>query len=122
MNAIQRWYFLQYDHEPYQAPIGDSGQELWCKAKDVAELERLVYQYVGTIANLRANVHEAREIAHKVYDQLPDGMKQCTIKFVECDLGHSWLTATNWVQHGCPTCEINDLKDQLRQVDDRGVL
>ena len=38
--------------------------------------------------------------------RLPDGMKDCTILFKECALGHGWLTATNWVQHGCPTCAI----------------
>lgn len=38
--------------------------------------------------------------------QLPDGMEHCTILFKECAKGHGWLTATNWVQHGCPTCAV----------------
>lgn len=38
--------------------------------------------------------------------QLPEGMKHCTIVSMECALGHGWLTATNWVQHGCPTCAL----------------
>lgn len=41
---------------------------------------------------------------------LPESMVGCTLVFVECPLGHSWLTATNWVQHACQTCEINRLK------------
>lgn len=44
--------------------------------------------------------------------QLPERMKHCTIVSKECSLGHGWLTATNWVQHGCPTCE----KEALRSV------
>ena len=36
--------------------------------------------------------------------QLPEGMKNCTITFHECKYGHGRLTATNWVDHGCPTC------------------
>ena len=38
--------------------------------------------------------------------QLPEGMKRCTILFKECEKGHGWLTATNWVQHGCPHCDL----------------
>lgn len=42
--------------------------------------------------------------------QLPDGMQHCTLVFKECAKGHGWLTATNWVQHGCPTCENAELR------------
>ena len=49
----------------------------------------------------------------KLESQLPKGMKHCTIVAKQCELGHSWLTATNWVQHGCPTCEKNRLREQL---------
>lgn len=38
--------------------------------------------------------------------QLPDGMESCTILFKECEKGHGWLTATNWIQHGCPHCAL----------------
>ncbi len=49
--------------------------------------------------------------------QLPEGMKHCTIEFKECDKGHGWLTATNWVQHGCPTCENDTLAAKLAEVE-----
>lgn len=42
--------------------------------------------------------------------QLPEGMKHCTIVFKECEVGHGWLTATNWVQHGCLKCENEALR------------
>jgi hypothetical protein len=45
--------------------------------------------------------------------QLPEGMQECTIRFIECPVGHGRLTAANWVDHGCDTCERNRLKAQL---------
>ena len=48
--------------------------------------------------------------------QLPDGMKHCTILFKECARGHGRLTATNWVQHECQTCQIDALESRLAQV------
>lgn len=45
-----------------------------------------------------------RDKAIRLEAQLPEGMKHCTIQAKQCELGHSWLTAANWVQHGCPTC------------------
>jgi len=53
------------------------------------------------------------ELARELERQLPDGMKHCTIVFKECDKGHGWLTATNWVQHGCPTCALEELRESL---------
>lgn len=44
--------------------------------------------------------------------QLPEGMKHCTIVFKECSLGHAWLTGTNWVEHGCPTCELRKVESE----------
>ena len=38
--------------------------------------------------------------------QLPEGMENCTIRFIECPIGHGRLTATNWIDHGCPTCSL----------------
>ena len=35
MNAIQRWYF-------YHADVSVALDRQWCKAKDVAELERII--------------------------------------------------------------------------------
>lgn len=41
--------------------------------------------------------------------KLPEGMRNCKILFQECSKGHGWLTADNWVPHGCPTCHYQDL-------------
>jgi hypothetical protein len=42
--------------------------------------------------------------------QLPVGMRECTILFFECEKGHGRLTATNWVQHDCQQCKIEALE------------
>lgn len=47
----------------------------------------------------------------KVLKQLPEGMKHCTIKYLECPEGHGRLWATNWVSDDCQTCEINRLRE-----------
>ncbi len=57
-----------------------------------------------TVVRLATEHDEARAELAKAKEQLPEGMTGCTILFKECPLGHGWLTATNWVQHGCPTC------------------
>ena len=43
-------------------------------------------------------------------------MKHCTIHFKECEKGHGWLTADNWVQHGCPTCERAETVERCATV------
>lgn len=50
--------------------------------------------------------HEFNEmnLAALAYGRLPDGMKDCTISFEQCEKGHGWLTAANWVKRGCQTC------------------
>lgn len=53
---------------------------------------------------------EAEAEIERLRSQLPDGMKHCTILFKECEKGHGWLTATNWIDHGCPQCEIERLR------------
>ncbi len=59
-------------------------------------------KYAEELVTLRAAVE-------RLEGQLPDGMKHCTIVYKACGRGHGWLTATNWVQHGCPTCERDKL-------------
>ncbi len=50
--------------------------------------------------------------------QLPSGMKHCTIQFKECEKGHGYLTATNWIDHGCPACRIKELEELIRKSRD----
>jgi hypothetical protein len=52
----------------------------------------------------------------RLQKQLPDAMQGCTIRFVKCPAGHGRLTATNWVDHGCDTCEIKRLRSALERL------
>lgn len=72
----------------------------------------LIKHETAVIAEFRtiieAKNHELKLIyaeRDRLLAQLPDGMKECTIVFKECVKGHGWLTAKNWVQHECQTCE-----------------
>jgi hypothetical protein len=51
--------------------------------------------------------------------QLPEGMEGCKIVLKECPKGHGSLTATNWVQHDCSQCKIDELEKQLRELQGR---
>lgn len=83
---------------------------------DTAALIEKLKTYWATEHGKRAFLHS--EIMRMVFDprltdalsrlsaQLPESIKHCTIRFKECEKGHGRLTADNWVDHGCPWCEI----------------
>jgi hypothetical protein len=56
-----------------------------------------------------SRVFKLKQAQADLLKQLPEGMEHCTIRFLECPKGHGRLTATNWVQHGCRQCAIDDL-------------
>jgi hypothetical protein len=51
-----------------------------------------------------------------LHQQLPDGMESCKIRFIECEKGHGRLTATNWLGHGCPTCDLDTLREKVTHL------
>lgn len=59
------------------------------------------------IAKLRVALHD------DATSRLP--WPEAKVVFKKCEKGHGWLTAENWVEHGCPTCE----EDKLRADRDR---
>lgn len=60
-----------------------------------------------------------QERIEQLEKQLPTGMEHCTIQFKECELGHGWLTATNWMQHGCKKCEMDKLQAKVAKYEHR---
>lgn len=84
--------------EANHALVDEAAQAKW--HKDIAEAALL-------------SVEKERD---GLLSQLPEGMKHCTIIFKECDKGHGWLTATNWVQHGCPKCEFDRIVEEKHEL------
>lgn len=81
---------------------------------ETSDSER-VEKFVAELhAKCRTDLAREKERAKEILAQLPEGMQHCTIRFKSCKKGHGWLTADNWVQHGCPTCERDALADRLR--------
>lgn len=68
------------------------------------------------IEELKAQLTAAEKRATEAEARLPEGMKHCTIQFKQCEKGHGWLTATNWVQHGCPTCREEVIKAEATEL------
>ena len=61
------------------------------------EENEVVDALIERVETAEADLAEAKH-------QLPDEMHDCTIVYKECEVGHGWLTATNWVDFECPTC------------------
>lgn len=70
------------------------------------------YRTVLTVITALINSSPLRERVAELESHRPDGFDGCTIMFRECDKGHGWLTAANWLPFSCPTCRIAELDDE----------
>lgn len=59
---------------------------------------------------------DCRVAFDKLQQQLPEGMRHCTIRFIECPVGHGRLHADNWVPTECPWCEIKALREKIIEL------
>lgn len=59
---------------------------------------------------------DAQATVEALQAQLPAEMQECTILFKECEKGHGRLTATNWIDHGCQTCEVEALQREVNTL------
>lgn len=66
-----------------------------------------------SIAALHNSFPQMCQELERLTAQLPEGMKHCTIQFKECEKGHGRLIATNWIDHGCPHCE----RERVRELE-----
>ena len=62
-----------------------------------------------------------REWAKGLWEQLPEQMKSCTIRLKECEKGHSWLTADNWIQYPCQICRAESAESALKEARERAL-
>lgn len=86
----------------YDGPATDLIRELRAECQ---RLTRIAHGGVQEVERLEGRIAELEA-------QLPEGLKRCTIKFVECEVGHGRLIAKNWIDHGCPWCRIAELERQ----------
>lgn len=106
-------------HYLYNRSVGYS--ETHCSDNcDRNERSRKQRERIKELENeLAKSVEEKEELNEKVESlkkQLPESMQHCTIQFKSCPKGHGWLTATNWIQHGCPTCERDNLRKEIKRL------
>jgi len=69
-----------------------------------------------TITDLEGELIKDLRALAKALSRLPDEVKNCTIQLKECGRGHAWLTAANWVQHGCLVCELEAARAQCAEM------
>lgn len=81
----------------------------------LTDLQTQLDQLRAAQADLRVIANEAVE---RLRASLPESMEGCTIRFIECPLGHGRLTATNWVPTGCLACELTAGNALLAEVRD----
>ena len=69
-------------------------------------------------ADLRKRIAELEAENERRLGQLPDSMKDCTIRYIECDIGHGRLKAENWVdpEWPCPSCYIAKLEAENERL------
>jgi len=104
-------YGLGLDPETNEYLIMDNKKHIiFARGSD----EKLLTEFIDYENEHLDKVETLEERVKDLEGQLPEGMQNCTILFKECDLGHLWLTATNWIQHGCQQCKIEKLEGKLK--------
>lgn len=78
------------------------------KALYISELKDQIADKDEIITALNHTIDELQS-------RLPEEMKDCTIVFEECEVGHGSLRGTNWIKTDCPWCEIERLKNKCNQ-------
>jgi hypothetical protein len=110
-------YRIEYQQKGEYRVIGPDMLSPRSYDKETAEqMAELANQWASLRSALAAE-KEAREKAERERDsmwaQLPVGMKHCSIVFMNCHLGHGWLTAKNWTETGCPTCRAEAAESEV---------
>lgn len=121
------WKAWQAAQAKMQARVAELESEKWNAqiaegALASVEQERDKWQEIANrwlaVSNDQALVIDAlKQERDDLLSRLPEGMKRCTIQFRECEKGHGWLTASNWVQHECATCERDELRRRVAELE-----
>lgn|GEM_PF-6552907 len=68
------------------------------------------------VADQRAHLAAAEVEKERLKKQLPEGMEDCTIRFIECPVGHGRLIAANWIDNGCPWCQLAAAQEREKEL------
>lgn len=79
--------------------------------RHVAESTRPDHWKVEYLMELCTKSLEEIKRLEKIEKQLPEQMRDCTITLHECELGHTWLSASNWLDHGCVWCRMMKIRE-----------
>lgn len=79
-----------------------------------AQLKQRVAELEDELRETQASEGRSQQKIAALKSQLPNGMEHCTIVFKECERGHGWLSATNWIDCCCSTCKRDSLESQLQ--------
>jgi hypothetical protein len=69
-----------------------------------------------SLEQVGADIDRLLEIIAERDARFPEGMKYCKIVLKQCEAAHSWLTATNWVDHPCPWCSIAERDAEIARL------
>lgn len=109
--------------EDWNSEFHDCDEVTWYSGEPPVQVS-IGYVRADLYESLQSQLAAANERADAAQSQLPVNMADCTITYHQCDKGHGWLSATNWVKHGCFICERNaavkaleDAREQLADAD-----
>lgn len=100
---------LLADRDSLQRDLQSTREETERACRALENMGAALTDAQNSEAALEQQLSAAREEVERLKGQLPEGMKDCTIQFKECEKGHGRLTAANWVQYGCHHCKIQAL-------------
>lgn len=114
------------DYQEQAAKLADlmaqlTASQAACREKD-AEIERVKAEVDAAECATLVAGNQVMEQAARITaleSQLPEGMKHCTIRFIECEKGHGRLMADNWVDHGCLSCQLAQARADAEALEGR---
>ena len=84
-------------------------EQLCTKLKD----KTIAASDVATVLDAARILPDAHLRIKQLKAQLPPEMQKCMILLKKCEKGHSWLTASNWVDtRECPWCKMKELESR----------
>jgi hypothetical protein len=88
-----------------------------CPGDPLRERAAITLRATNAGAAQLAELADKKKRLEECEARMPEGMKHCTIVLRQCDNGHSWLTAKNWVEFDCPWCQLSATQVKLAEAE-----